>query len=328
LYIDCAVPLPERALIRRIRDRAARPPGAGRQGVLGIGDDCAVVPIPRGHEALITTDLSLEGIHFKRAWHPPESVGHRCLARGLSDIAAMGGEPWAVFLSLAAPQSVPQKWVDGFLRGLLKLAGEFNVSLAGGDTAESPGGILADIVGLGSVPKGKAVLRSGARPGDRIYVTGALGASAATIDLLSAGKKLRPREFASHFYPAPRVEVGRFLRKQGLASAMIDISDGLSTDLGHICDESGVGAEIESDAIPVATMGKPARRVDLRVALHGGEDYELLFTASPKKRVPARIAGVAVRQIGVVMGRRQIFLLDNRGLRQKLEPHGWEHFKE
>ena len=215
-----------------------------------------------------------------------------------------------------------------FLRGLLKLAGEFNVSLAGGDTAESPGGILADIVGLGSVPKGKAVLRSGARPGDRIYVTGALGASAATIDLLSAGKKLRPREFASHFYPAPRVEVGRFLRKQGLASAMIDISDGLSTDLGHICDESGVGAEIESEAIPVATMGKPARRVDLRFALHGGEDYELLFTASPKKRVPARIAGVAVRQIGVVTGGRQIFLVDNRGLRQKLQPHGWEHFKE
>ena len=101
-------------MIRRIRDRAARPPGAGRHGVLGIGDDCAVVPIPRGHEALITTDLSLEGIHFKRAWHPPESVGHRCLARGLSDIAAMGGEPRAVFLSLAAPQSVPQKWVDGF----------------------------------------------------------------------------------------------------------------------------------------------------------------------------------------------------------------------
>jgi thiamine-monophosphate kinase len=328
LYIDGAVPLPERALIRRIRDRVARQPGAGLRGVLGIGDDCAVVPVPRGHEALVTTDFSLEGVHFKRVWHPPESVGHRCLARGLSDIAAMGGEPLAVFLSLAVPRTLPQKWVDGFLRGLLTLASEFNVSLAGGDTAESPGGILADIVGLGSVPKGKAVLRSGARPGDRIYVTGELGASAATIALLAAGTKLRPRNFASHFFPRPRVEIGRFLRQGGLASAMIDISDGLSTDLSHICDESGVGAEIESEAIPVATVGKPARRVDLRFALHGGEDYELLFTAPPKKRVPSRIAGVAVRPIGLITGGRKVFLLDTKGGRQVMLPQGWEHFEK
>jgi thiamine-monophosphate kinase len=216
--------------------------------------------------------------------------------------------------------------VDGFLRGLLTLAGEFHVSLAGGDTAESPGGILADIVGLGSVPKGKAVLRSGARTGDRIYVTGELGASAATIALLTAGKKLRPEDFAGHFFPRPRVEVGRFLRQKGLASAMIDISDGLSTDLGHICDESGVGAEIESDAIPVATVGKPPRRVDLRFAQHGGEDYELLFTAPPKLRVPSRIAGVPVRAIGRVTGGRKVWLRDQKGTMQRLAPQGWEHF--
>jgi len=322
------VPLPEKALIRRIRDRAAKYPGAGPHGVIGIGDDCAVVPIPRGHEALVTTDFSLEDVHFKRVWHPPESVGHRCLARALSDIAAMGGEPLAVFLSLAVPPSLPQKWVDGFLRGLLTLAREFNVSLAGGDTAKSPGGILADIVGLGSVPKGKGVLRSGARPGDRIYLTGELGASAATIDLLSSGKKLRPREFASHFFPRPRVAVAGFLRERGLASAMIDISDGLSTDLGHICDESEVGAELESEAIPVATVGNAARRVDLRFALHGGEDYELLFTAPPKKRVPLRIAGVAVRPIGVVTRARQMFLVQKGGVRQRLQPQGWEHFNK
>src|ERR1700680_2196754 len=122
LYIDCAVPLPEKALIRCIRDRAAKRPGSGLHGVIGIGDDCAVLPIPRGHEALVTTDFSLENVHFKRVWHPPESVGHRCLTRGLSDIAAMGGEPLAVFLSLAVPRSLPQSWVDGFLRGLLRLA--------------------------------------------------------------------------------------------------------------------------------------------------------------------------------------------------------------
>jgi thiamine-monophosphate kinase len=326
LYIDGAVPLPEKALIRRIRDRAAKRPRV-HGAIIGMGDDCAVVPLPPGDEALVTTDFSLENVHFKRVWHPSESVGHRCLTRGLSDIAAMGGEPLAVFLSLAVPRSLTQGWVDGFLRGLLKLAGEFKVSLDGGDTAQSPGGIMADIVVLGSVPKGRAVLRSGALPGDRIYVTGELGASAATLDLLSAGKKLRPPDFACHFYPRPRVAVGRFLRGKGLASAMIDISDGLSTDLGHICEESGVGAEIEIEAIPVARLGKATREAALRFALHGGEDYELLFTAPPRKRVPSRIAGVPVRQIGVVAGGRQMFLVDKKGVSQKLQPQGWEHFK-
>ena len=323
---DCGVPLPERALIRRLRMLAAK----RRAGFpsLGIGDDCAVVPIPRGHQALVTTDFSLENIHFKRAWHPPESVGHRCLARGLSDIAAMGGVPQAVFLSLALPGSLPQAWVDGFFNGLLKLADQFKVELAGGDTAESPGGILADIVVLGSVPKGKAVLRSGARRGDRIYVTGKLGGSAATLDLLSQGKQLRPLDFGRHFYPTPRVAAGRFLREKGLASAMIDLSDGLSTDLSHVCEESGVGAEIELDAIPLPNLGKTARRVDPRFALHGGEDYELLFTVPEGKKVPPRIAGVAVRRIGLILRGRKVFLQNRKGLRQELLPQGWEHFKK
>ena len=206
----------------------------------------------------------------------------------------------AAFLSLALPRNLPQSWVDGFIRGLLTLAGEFKVNLAGGDTAQSPGGVLADIVVLGSVPLARArarkekgaILRSGARPGDGIYVTGELGAPAAALKLLFQGKKLRPSDFPRHFYPTPRVEVGRFLRERGLASAMIDISDGLSTDLGHICEESGVGAEIEAGAIPVAAIGKPARKVELDFALHGGEDYELLFTASPPKRVPSRLRGL------------------------------------
>jgi thiamine-monophosphate kinase len=122
--------------------------------------------------------------------------------------------------------------------------------------------------------------------------------------------------------------VGRFLRKKGLASAMIDISDGLSTDLAHICEESGVGAEIETAALPVGEMGKPARRVDLRFALHGGEDYELLFTASPGKNVPSRIAGVSIRPIGLITRGRKIFLRDQKGARQELPPRGWEHFKK
>ncbi len=328
MYIEGAVPLPENALIRRIRNRAAKRRGAGLHRGIGIGDDCAVLPIPSGHEALVTTDFSLENVHFRRAWHPPESVGHRCLTRGLSDIAAMGGQPLAAFLSLAFPRTLPQSWVDGFLRGLLKLASKFKVNLAGGDTAESPGGIMADIIVLGSVPRGKAVLRAGARPGDRIFVTGELGASAATLDLLFGGKKLRPSDFDSHFYPTARVAVGRFLREKGLASAMIDISDGLSTDLGHICEESGVGAELETEAIPVATVGKSLQRVELRFALHGGEDYELLFTAPRQKGISSRIAGVPVRQIGVVTGGRKIFLRGKKVVKQELRLQGWEHFKK
>jgi thiamine-monophosphate kinase len=237
----------------------------------------------------------------------------------------MGGEPVAAFLSIALPRSLPQSWVDGFMRGLMKLAEEFKVILAGGDTAESPGGVLADIVVLGSAPKGKAVLRSEAKPGDGIYVTGELGASAATLDLLSR-KRIRPTDFPRHFLPMPRIEVGRFLRQKGLASAMIDISDGLSTDLRHICRESRIGAEIQAKAIPVAMIGKPARQVELRFALHGGEDYELLFTAPRGKRVPARIAGVPVTQIGQVTRGQGVFL-ERDGVKKKLPSQGWEHFR-
>src|SRR3984885_2343665 len=165
------MPLAERALIAEIQrmagGRRRRLAGSGARIIAGIGDDCAVLRLPRGTDSLVTTDFSLEGIHFRRDWHPAESVGHRCLTRGLSDIAAMGGEPLAAFLSLALPRKLPQAWVNGFMRGFLDLARRVGVTLAGGDTAEYPDGVLADIVVLGSVPRGKAILRSGAKPGDR-----------------------------------------------------------------------------------------------------------------------------------------------------------------
>jgi thiamine-monophosphate kinase len=315
------LPLPEKALITHIRSKAIR-----RTGVkTGIGDDCAILRIPPAHEALVTTDFSLEGIHFRRQWHDPATVGHRCLVRGLSDIAAMGGDPIAAFLSLALPRNLPQNWVDRFVKALLKLGQRFDVSLAGGDTAESPDGILADIVVVGSVPKGKAILRSGARPEDRIFVTGALGGSSAALELLFAGRKLRPDDFPRHFRPIPRIELGRVLRENRLASAMIDLSDGLSTDLAHICEESGVGARIQAQAIPVATIGRPARNGGLHFAMHGGEDYELLFTARPGKRVPKRIAGVPVTEIGQITRGRRIVLINGRE-QSELIPQGWEHF--
>jgi thiamine-monophosphate kinase len=337
-YIGCAVPFPEKALIAQIRRLAASPRQRQAGGstrpthttvLSGIGDDCAVLRPPRGTEWLVTTDFTLENIHFRRAWHPAESVGHRCLARGLSDIAAMGGEPVAAFLSLALPRDLPQSWVRRFVRGLVSLAERYAVTLAGGDTAESPAGILADIVVVGTVPKGKAVLRSGACPGDLIFVSGELGGSAAALREMRSNPKGKPNpgRYPRHFYPEPRIALGRILRQRGLASAMIDLSDGLSTDLAHICEESGVGAKIESALIPRARIGKTAREVSLDLALHGGEDYELLFTAPPGRRVPAQIAGVPLTQIGQITRSRKILARNPKGDAHKLVPRGWEHFR-
>lgn len=313
------MPLPERYLIARIRSTA---PGTAAV-VAGIGDDCAVLRVPTGQELLVTTDFTLEGVHFRRDWHPPEVVGWRCLVRGLSDTAAMGGEPLAAFLSIALPRSTPQRWVDRFLKGLLELAAEYKVPLAGGDTAQSPHGIQADIVVTGSVPSGQAVLRSGARVGDFIYVSGDLGGSGAAIQALRAGK-VRAADYLQHFHPSPRIEVGKLLRKRRLASAMIDISDGLSTDLAHICEESGVGAVIEAEAIPRARVGRPPRPAALDLALHGGDDYELLFTSSYE--VPAKVAGVPIMRIGQITRGRAMVLIES-GRRKKLLPRGWEHFR-
>jgi thiamine-monophosphate kinase len=292
--------------------------------VTGIGDDCAVLSVPPGHELLVTTDFTIEKVHFRRDWHRPELVGRRCLTRGLSDIAAMGGEPRAAFLSLAVPGDVPQKWVDRFLKGLLDLAEEFKVPLAGGDTAQSAGGIQADIVVVGSVPRGKAVLRSGAKAGERIYVTGELGGSAAALARLEESKPLGA-EYVRHFRPQARVAVGQWLRQQGVASAMIDVSDGLSTDLEHICQESHVGAEIEAEAIPRAQVGLGKKRVALELALHGGDDYELLFTSAAA--IPSEVEGVRVTRIGRTTQSAGMRLIGADGKARRLAAAGWEHFK-
>jgi thiamine-monophosphate kinase len=331
-YSGCVV-IAEKALIAQIRRmaRSARTPFIP----IGIGDDCAVLRLLPGRgkekikDTLVTTDFTLEGIHFRRDWHAAESVGHRCLARGLSDIAAMGGEPVAAFLSLALPRDLPQSWVGRFARSLISLAERHGVTLAGGDTAESPNGILADIVVVGAVPRGKAVLRSGARPGDLIYVSGKIGGSAAAVWEMrkKPKRKLNPRDYPRHFFPEPRIELGRIVREKGLASAMIDTSDGLSTDLAHICEESGVGAEVEAELIPRAIVGKPAREVDLQFALHGGEDYELLFTAPRGKRVPSRIAGISITRIGHIRRGKQIILMNASGVGYELHARGWEHFR-
>jgi thiamine-monophosphate kinase len=314
---------PERELIEGIRRLAQS--SRNRAVVRGIGDDCAIMRLGAGSDLLITTDLCIEDVHFRPNWHPARCVGHRCLARGLSDIAAMGGEPLACFLSLGLPARLPQKWANEFLRGLETLARKFGVQLAGGDISSAPA-ITADIVVAGRVPAGKALLRSGARPGDRIFVSGELGGSAATLHRLFSGKRVPPSRSNRHFYPQPRLELGRLLRERGLATAMIDLSDGLSVDLGHICQESGVGAMIDAAKIPVA------KGATLEHALHGGEDYELLFTVPAKKQLPPRFAGIRLTEIGLIKKAGYYasaiqILGENRRL-QPLEPRGWQHFSK
>jgi thiamine-monophosphate kinase len=292
----------ELSLIEHIRRLAPQAPSKTLR--LGIGDDCAILAPPRGHEILVTTDFSLENRHFRRDWHSPRSIGHRTLARGLSDVAAMGAAPVAAFLSLALPRKVAssQAWIDGFFGGLLALAAAHKVQLAGGDTSESPSSeILVDIVLLGSAPPGRALRRSTARPGDLLYVTGSLGGAAAELAALAANprrfRNAAPADPHPHLFPQPRLAVGQALLRRRLATACIDVSDGLSTDLAHLCSESNVSAELDASALPLAGS--------IEQALHGGEDYELLFTAGPDTRVPRSIAGTPITPIGRIASSRR-----------------------
>jgi thiamine-monophosphate kinase len=319
------------ALLRTIRARATAISSSSLR--LGIGDDCAILRPRTGEELAVTTDLSIEGRHFQLAWHPPESIGHRTLARGLSDLAAMGARPVAAFLSLGLPRELSisspaaRSWVERFLDGLLALAAEHSVPLAGGDLAESPLAV-ADIVLTGAVPQGSALLRAGAKPGNLIYVTGTLGGAAAELAALSHS----PQDFASHttasqtsphLYPQPRIAQGIWLRKHGLASAGMDLSDGLSTDLAHLCEASGVAAEVDAATLPLGAGATIAQ------ALHGGEDYELVFTAPRTAKIPRKIAGVTITAIGRILpaktGHSRVMLLTEKGP-EPLNPRGWEHF--
>jgi thiamine-monophosphate kinase len=320
----------ERALIEQIRQGSrGRFPGLA----LGIGDDCAILRPATGSEVLVTTDFSLEGRHFRRDLHPAESVGHRCLARGLSDLAAMGAVPMAAFLSLALPgemlaTSRGRQWVEGFFRGLRELGDRYRCPLAGGDTAESPAGlVLADITLVGTAPRGKALRRSGGRVGDWLYCTGRLGGAAAELEGMLARGRMGRVGAGEHpqMFPEPRIRVGVALRRRGLAGACIDLSDGLSTDLGHLCAESGVGAEVEEAALPVHPLAVGERGLEL--ALNGGEDYELLFSARAGVKVPRSLAGVAITRIGRLVRGSSVTLVRVDGRREGLEAGGWEHFR-
>lgn len=299
--------LSEEAILKRIRHKAVVRRGSGL--LVGIGDDCAVFRPSRAQEDLLfTTDLVVEGVHFGRESHSARAVGYKALARGLSDIAAMGGEPRFSLVSLALPDWADGAWVDGFYSGFLRLARRMGTALAGGDLARAPR-LACDVVVCGAVPQGGALLRDGARPGDGIYVSGWLGGSALGLDTRK-GKAWR-----RHLRPEPRLPLGRFLRERLHASAAMDLSDGLSLDLYRLCLASAVSAEIEPPPIYPGA--------NLQQALDGGEDYELLFTVSPGVRVPARFGSLPLTQIGVIRrGRPGVVFLSGR----RLAPLGYDHF--
>ena len=329
----------ELALIEQIRRNFASK--RSRALVLGIGDDCAILRPPVASEVLVTTDFSLEGRHFRRDLHPPESVGHRCLARGLSDLAAMGATPLTAFLSLALPADLVstakgRAWTTGFFKGLQALARRHKITLAGGDTAQSPSeAILADIVLIGTAPVGRSLRRSGAHAGDAIYITGSLGGAASELATMlvrnTRGTKIGGIANHPQTFPQPRIAVGQVLLRRKLATACIDISDGLSTDLTHLCQASNLTAEIEQAAIPLHPFTrKLSPQEGLKAALHGGEDYELLFAAPASIRMPRQLAGVPITRIGRFTRKQAkrplVTLLGPDGSRATLKPQGWEHF--
>lgn len=323
----------EDELIGWLRKRAAH---SAANISLGIGDDAALVRPRSGYQLILTTDMSIEGVHFSPALHPAKSVGHRALARSLSDIAAMGGAPKYALISLALSHRADRKWVQSFYEGMFRLARRFGVALLGGDTARHSGAILADVVVVGEVPQGKALLRSGAKPGDALFVAGTLGLSALGLEFLRSGKRNKNSQafreaFQAHLYPEPQCDLGQHLMKRRLAAAAIDVSDGLSTDLGRLCDSSGVGAHIWVDSLPVPQISSSKNLSDahlLHLALHGGEDYKLLFAVRPSKvaRVPDSFEGIRIHRIGKICARRAKVLVLPNGAHKRLQPLGYDHF--
>jgi len=334
--------LSEFDFIRRIRQRASEKNRRVAGLVRGIGDDCAILKQFAGLDTVITTDLLVEDIDFRREWTTPRLLGHKALAVSLSDIAAMGARPRFALLSIGAPQHIwRSRFTDHFYEGFYALADEHKVALVGGDVSRTPERIVVDSIVIGEAKCGQAVTRAGARPGELLYVTGALGGAGCALNLLESGTRFavkRPQAAMSaldtlllrQLRPQPRVAWGIRLGAKKLATAM---SDGLSSDLFHLCEESGVGADIEAALLPVDSLIMEAGKVRttqdaLAFALDGGEDYELLFTVRPADaaRVPKEIEGVSVSQIGVITNRRgRIRLIENIRAR-KLLARGFTHF--
>lgn len=326
----------------------------GRSDLSKIGDDCAVLPKDSRTDLVITTDLLVEDIDFRLSWTKPEFLGHKALAVSLSDVAAMGAKPVWAMLSIGIPEAIwKTEFVEKFYDGWFALAEKFGVELVGGDISKTPDKIVIDSIVAGEIKKGKAVLRSTAKEGDLIFVTGELGGAAAGLQLLDSGEKFEKSKYTNlllrQLKPQPQTEVGQFLSAKKLATSMIDLSDGLSSDLAHICQGSKVGAKIYPEKIPLdkdleKLSAKKKTRIrennfsrspvlpfSLSCALDGGEDFELLFTVNPKNqkkilRLKNELKNVAFTCIGEITNSTAIIELITKDNTKILTPKGYQHF--
>jgi len=336
----------EDQLIKRIA--RAIPSEIGRRRIvarhggvrLGIGDDAAVLAPAPGSDWVLSCDAFLEGVHFPAKADPPDSVGFKSLVRAVSDLAAMGATPRFFMLTLALPAARTGAWLDAFLRGMGRAARQLKMRLIGGDTSRFPF-VSISITVLGEITSGRAVTRAGARPGDILYVTGRLGQAQLGLELVKnwsfselKGRLTRQNWlFRQHLYPQIRVQLGAWLAQHRIASAMMDISDGLSTDLSRLCVASGVGARLWAERIPrieIPAQFRKLRLDSLQMALDGGDDYELLFTV-PRGR--AKLLRKApqfsdITAIGEIERGTRILLVGADGRQKPLKPGGWDSFRE
>jgi thiamine-monophosphate kinase len=331
--------LGERALIARITSRLATPPWVP----VGPGDDAAVIEPARGTLDVLTTDALVDGIHFDLRFTPPDAVGHRALAVNLSDLAAMGAEPRAALLSLLLPDDLDVETLDGIVDGLLALAARYRVALVGGNITRTTGPLTLDVTAIGAVRRRNVLRRSGARPGDDVYVTGTVGSAAAGLALLRSGRPPRGNEEACierYLRPEPRVRAGLLLGRNRAATSCIDLSDGLGEAVRQLAEASGLGITIEQTLLlgteghaAVIAMGDATSAVDLPVAveeaLTAGDDYELLFTSRPAHRgrlrtVRQHLGNLPITRIGVVTKGKDVLLRDEQGTRDM--PRGYEHW--
>lgn len=318
----------------RIQKSTSRVVIAKRRLPLGIGDDAALfLPTPN-HETILTCDWFLEGTHFLRDKHPPDAVGWKCLARATSDIAAMGGLPRCFLLSLALPATHSGRWLAEFLGGLRRASRQFQCVLAGGDTTRRQD-ILINVTVVGEVRSGDALLRARASPGDVLFVSGRLGEAELGLRMIRQSSRWvnsRNPVLRKHLYPQPRIALGSWLAYKHLVSAMMDLSDGLSTDLPRLCRASGVGAHIQAERIPsVRVPGRTVKDANpLDLALHGGDDYELLFTVPRKKlnQLPHSFHGIRLTPIGEITGERHVLLVNRSGEESPLPNRGWDPFRK
>lgn len=321
----------EDALVSRIARKLHFPKTSAL--IVVAGDDAALWRPRAGCETVLTCDWFLEGSHFLREKHPADAVGWKCLARATSDIAAMGGKPRCFLLSLALPAELSGKWLDDFLRGLRRASKALQCEPAGGDTTRR-GKVLINVTVIGEVPQGRAVLRSGARPDDLLFVSGTLGEADLGLQQLRRQKGMARASNAAlrkHLHPEPRLALGYWLAQNRFATAMMDLSDGLSTDLPRLCKASGVGAVVAEGTVP-GPSGIPEAEA-VRLALHGGDDYELLFTVRPrdiprlKRSLQKSFPRLVISNVGTITKSKKLLLVKDQGVTQEFSSAGWDPFR-